>query len=104
MNKLQLKRYAKLLAKTGINVKRGQWVIVHAGLDQPEFVEWTVEELYRAGAGKVTVEWAHQPLSKLKYKYEKDGLVYHATDTLTFRNRIRDGVNEWQDENQEHYK
>lgn len=25
-------------------------------------------------------------------------------DTLCFRNRIRDGVNEWQDENQEHYK
>ena len=40
----------------------------------------------------------------LKYKYEKDGLVYHATDTLTFRNRIRDGVNEWQDENPEHYE
>ena len=45
MNKLQLKRYAKLLAKTGINVKRGQWVIVNAALDQPEFVEWVVEEL-----------------------------------------------------------
>lgn len=40
----------------------------------------------------------------LKYKYEKDGLTYHATDTLTFRNRIRDGVNEWQDENPENYK
>lgn len=25
-------------------------------------------------------------------------------DTLCFRNRIRDGVNEWQDENKEHYK
>lgn len=37
----------------------------------------------------------------LRYKYEKDGLTYHATDTLTFRNRIRDGVNEWQDENPE---
>ena len=71
MNKLQLKRYAKLLAKTGNNVRRGQWVIVNAGLDQPEFVEWVVEELYRAGAGKVTVEWSHQPLTKLKYKYEK---------------------------------
>ncbi|MDR2473347.1 MAG: DUF1735 domain-containing protein [Tannerella sp.] len=33
----------------------------------------------------------------LKYKYENsDGTVSHATDTLTFRNRIRDGVNEWQ--------
>ena len=39
----------------------------------------------------------------LKYKYEKDGKVYHAEDTLTFRNRIRDGVNEWQDENQNKY-
>ena len=39
----------------------------------------------------------------LNYKYEKDGKWYHAKDTLTFRNRIRDGVNEWQDENPEHY-
>lgn len=70
MNKLQLRRYAKLLAKTGVNVKKGQWVIVQAELDQPEFVEMLVEELYRAGAGKVTVEWTHLPVTGLKYKYE----------------------------------
>lgn len=41
----------------------------------------------------------------LKYKYENgDGTMSHVTDTLTFRNRIRDGVNEWQDENPENYK
>ncbi len=41
----------------------------------------------------------------LNYKFTKDdGSVWHATDTLTFRNRLRDGVNEWQDENQENYK
>lgn len=39
----------------------------------------------------------------LSYKYVKDGNTYHAQDTLTFRNRIRDGVNEWQDENQNNY-
>lgn len=71
MNKLQLRRYAKLLAKTGLNVKKGQWVIVQAELDQPEFVEMVVEELYRAGAGKVTVEFSHQPLTRLHYKYQK---------------------------------
>ncbi len=70
MNKLQLRRYAKLLARTGVNVKKGQWVIIQAELDQPEFVEMVVEELYRAGAGKVTVEWSHLPVSGLKYKYE----------------------------------
>lgn len=72
MNKIQLKRYAKLLAKTGINVVKGQEVIVCAELDQPEFVEMVVEELYRAGAGKVTVEWSHQPLMKTHYKFEKE--------------------------------
>lgn len=72
MNKLQLRRYAKLLAKTGINVKKGQWVIVQTELDQPEFVEMVVEELYRAGAGKVTVEWTHQPLASLHYKYQDE--------------------------------
>ena len=39
----------------------------------------------------------------LQYKYTKDGKVCHVKDTLTFRNRIRDGVNEWQDENKENY-
>lgn len=40
----------------------------------------------------------------LKYKYvDASGYTCYATDTLTFRNRIRDGVNEWQDENPSHY-
>lgn len=77
MNKLQLRRYAKLLAKTGINVKKGQWVVVSAQLDQPEFVEMVVEELYRAGAGEVTVDWTHQPLAKLHYKYQKTETLSH---------------------------
>lgn len=41
----------------------------------------------------------------LSYKYDnEDGTTSFAQDTLTFRNRIRDGVNEWQDENPDHYK
>ena len=41
----------------------------------------------------------------LNYKYVNgDGNTCHAKDTLTFRNRIRDGVNEWQDENPENYE
>lgn len=40
----------------------------------------------------------------LNYKYsDVAGNVYYAKDTLTFRNRIRDGVNEWQDENPSNY-
>lgn len=39
----------------------------------------------------------------LNYKYQIDDLTYHCQDTLAFRNRIRDGVNEWQDENPNNY-
>lgn len=40
----------------------------------------------------------------LSYKYvNAAGNTCYAKDTLTFRNRIRDGVNEWQDENPANY-
>lgn len=40
----------------------------------------------------------------LNYSYTSaDGSVTQVTDTLSFRNRLRDGVNEWQDEHQDHY-
>ena len=39
----------------------------------------------------------------INYKYQEGDLFYHCQDTLTFRNRIRDGVNEWQDENPGNY-
>ena len=40
----------------------------------------------------------------LNYQYVSGTDTVHAHDTLTFRNRIRDGVNEWQDENTSHYE
>lgn len=40
----------------------------------------------------------------LNYKYVSGDNTIHAHDTLTFRNRLRDGVNEWQDENPAHYE
>jgi hypothetical protein len=39
----------------------------------------------------------------LNYKYKKGNNWCFATDTLTFRNRIRDGINEWRDENPANY-
>ena len=69
MRKTQLQRYAKLLARTGLNVKKGQTVFIEAALDQPEFVTMVVEECYKAGASEVYVEWSHQPVEKLSANY-----------------------------------
>jgi aminopeptidase len=65
MKKTFLRQYAKLLVKCGIAVKRGDVVIVNAGLDQPEFIKMVVEECYRAKAARVIVDWSYLPLTKL---------------------------------------
>ncbi len=69
MKKTVLRKYAKLIATVGGNVKKGQEVIINAELDQPEFVEMLVDECYKAGAAKVTVEWSHQSLAKLHTRH-----------------------------------
>ena len=38
MKKTILREYAKLIVACGVNVQKGQDVVIHADLDQPEFV------------------------------------------------------------------
>ena len=70
MKKTVLREYARLIVRTGINVRKGQDVLVMADLDQPEFVKLVVEECYKAKARKVTVIWEYQGLQKLHARYQ----------------------------------
>ncbi len=69
MKKSVLRSYARLIARVGAGVQKGQDVVIFAELDQPEFVTMLVEECYRAGARKVRTEFSHQPLQKLHYRH-----------------------------------
>lgn len=89
MKKSQLKKYAKLVVKMGVNVRKGQEVVISAALDQPDFVTMVAEEAYKAGASRVTVEWGHQPLARI-------GVNYMSLDTLGT-------VPEWQKAKMQHY-
>ena len=89
MKKSVLRKYAKLIVRCGVNVQKGQDLIVHAGLDQPEFVQMVVEEAYKAKAREVIVEWGYQPLTKTHVRYQS--IKTMAT------------VHEWQKARQQHY-
>ncbi len=75
MKKTELRNYAKLIAKKGVNVQKGQEVYITAELDQPEFVKILVEECYRVGAEKVVVDWYYQPLTKLHVRWQKEKVL-----------------------------
>ena len=89
MKKSVLREYAKLIVRCGVNVQKGQEVLINCGLDQPEFVAMVVDEAYKAKAGKVTVNWNYQPLTKLHARYQ-------SVKTLGT-------VHEWEKEKLQHY-
>ena len=70
MKKTVLREYARLIVRCGVNVQKGQEVLINADLDQPEFVQMVVEEAYKAKARKVTVNWEYQPLQKIQARYQ----------------------------------
>ena len=70
MKKSVLRSYARLIVRCGMNVQKGQEVLIRADLDQPEFVQMVVEECYKAKAKEVTVQWDYQALSKIHTRYK----------------------------------
>ena len=80
MKQARLKKYAKLIVKCGLNVKKGQEVNIMCGLDQPEFVAMVVEECYKRGASRVNVEWSYMPITKLNYDYRTLESLSEVTD------------------------
>ena len=69
MKKSLLRNYAKLIVRMGVSVQKGQEVVVMASPDQPDFVYTVVEEAYRAGASKVSVEYSDGRLTKLHVRH-----------------------------------
>ncbi len=88
MQKKKLRAYAHLIARKGVNIKKGQPVVISAELDQPEFIEILVDECYKCGASEVEVMWSHQPLTKI-------GVRHESIKTLTT-------VKDWQIEKMKH--
>ena len=84
-----LRKYARLIARVGANIQKGQGVLIFCGIDQPKFVQLLVDECYKAGARKVKVEFDYQPLYKLD--------VRHQTVTTLSK------VEEWEKARLQHY-
>ena len=89
MKQTILRKYARLIARVGANIRKGQDVLIFCGLDQPKFVQLLVDECYKAGARKVKVEFDYQPLYKLD--------VRHQTVTALSK------VEEWEKARLQHY-
>lgn len=70
MNKHMIRKYARLAVRKGVNVQKGQEVVIYISVDQADFGKYLADEAYRAGAKRVWFEWSYQAETLLKYRNE----------------------------------
>ncbi len=63
-----LKKYAHLIVCGGCNLQKGQELFINASLEAAPLVRLVAEEAYCVGAKDVTVEWADDKLTRLRFE------------------------------------
>ena len=81
MNLEAMKRkYAYTLARVGLNVQKGQPVLVEAAIEGADFTPIFAEECYKLGASNVIVHYLDEPNLKIAAKYRSDADVRKVED------------------------
>ena len=62
-------KLAKLVVRKGVNVQKGQPVLINASVRDAAFVRQVAYYAYEAGAEYVSVDWRDTELTKLGYRY-----------------------------------
>jgi aminopeptidase len=73
-----LRLYAQLTVKEGLNVVPGQEVLVFAETDQTAFVRLVAEEAYRTGAKNVEVFWKDAGVVRARFAHASEEAIEYA--------------------------
>ncbi|HOM73960.1 MAG TPA: aminopeptidase [Fervidobacterium sp.] len=73
-NKL-LKNYAEAILKLGVNLQKGQKLMINASVDHKDYVRLFVEEAYDLGASDVFVVWGDTYLSRQRLLKAPDDVI-----------------------------
>ena len=68
-----LDRYAQLAVHSGLNLQKGQQLVISAPLDAVALVRRITEHAYKAGASLVTPLYSDDPATLARYRFGADG-------------------------------
>lgn len=63
----KLKKYARLIVETGVNLKKGQTLVVGAPVECAEFARLVASAAYKAGARDVVMNYNDEAFSKIRF-------------------------------------
>ena len=70
-----LEKYAELALQTGVNLQKGQQLMINATIEGADFAKIVVRKAYELGASDVHINWADDELTLLKYENAPDEVI-----------------------------
>lgn len=64
-----LRKYAQLSVKSGLNLKKGQILVMNCPIQCAFFAELVAEEAFKAGAKDVVMRWSDNKFTRIRYDY-----------------------------------
>lgn len=82
MNFERLKKYAELTVKIGVNIQKGQILLINSPVECLDLTRLLVESAYQAGASYVMIRWSDDPISKTYFTYASDEVLTEVPEYL----------------------
>ena len=70
--KEKLTEYAQLLVRVGLNIQRGQPLVISSPVECAFFARLCAAEAYQAGCREVVMNWGDDELGRMKYRHAAD--------------------------------
>lgn len=68
-------KYAELALRVGVNLQKGQALLINAPLEGVDFTKLVVKKAYELGAKNVHINWTDDDLTLWKYRYAPDEVI-----------------------------
>ncbi len=64
-----LEEYAKLAIRVGVNVQKGQMLLIQGPVEAYDLIRLCTKEAYKAGASKVMIDYRDGDITRMNYEY-----------------------------------
>ena len=73
----KLEKYVKMIVNVGVNIQKGQKLMIRCPVDCAYFARMAMEEAYKAGAEDVRIEWNDEASMRINYLLAPDSNFGH---------------------------
>ena len=74
MDRKRIEAYAKLVIETGLNLQKGQTLVINSSIETADFARLCVSEAYARGCKEVIVKWTDNYVSRERYLKADDSV------------------------------